>query len=173
MDYRSLRNKAGLSLNDVATRTGFSKSQVVKVESGEISPSVRYQEAFLRALELNDTPLEDQQPITRLVHELGARQGKAKAIIADIKPALQKTGDLIQTLNAMIDLVDTIAKHQGQDSSSITDLREATDEEQAKALDEITTAIINVLKKWNIHKLSETEQKGTVNFIIGKVLEKL
>lgn len=177
MDFKSLRQQSGLSLNQLATRTGYSKSYVVKVEGSEFAPSARYREAFQRAINQAEKPLDQQIPITKLVQELGAKNAKNKSILADVKPALLKLKDFTDIATSIVELADSIASQQAVSSvspnESDIDLADADPETIHAAQEDIINTIIQALKKWNVHKLPIETQKNSVRHLATEVIERL
>lgn len=176
MDYKAMRHRAGLSLNDIAVRTGYSKSQVAKVEAGLVHPSKQYQAAFQIAVNSLDMPSSEKQvPLTKLTAELTVQLTRARELQEELKRNIFKGNSLIKAHETILDIVYTLTQQQSQRANSQTDidLTTADPEVRAQAEDHITTAVTEALQHWNIHKLPEKVRETAVRHLMEEVLEKL
>lgn len=111
-NFHDERKAAKLSLNELATLTGFSKGHIANVEAGVANPSQRYIEAFNRATGNSDIPLTDQVPINKLVSDLAIKVAEADDLNGHIQLAAVSLKALAKLNTDMLRLISSIAKAQ-------------------------------------------------------------
>ena len=125
-NFKLERKAANLSLAQLATLTGFSRSHIANVEAGIVGASQRYIESFNRALGLGTTDLANQVPITKLVQDLAIKAVEANDLNDSVQEAAVKLKQLAKITNDMVLQMNTIAKAQIQTHAQTKDTQTQT-----------------------------------------------
>jgi transcriptional regulator with XRE-family HTH domain len=174
-DYKALRLASGLSLSEIAKRTGYSKGHISNVELGVSGPSHAYHEAFMRIVDpANNTVASAEKPMMKLLSELSMANSEIANLAAAHKVATDKANQLAKSSTRIIELVSAIVSRQKTlNQESDFDITKADPDVQREAADYIVSSIVESLRYWNVHKLPPQIQEPILTNILNQVIKKL
>lgn len=164
-DFHELRKSKGLSLQQLANLTGYSKSHVANVESGTASPSKKYIEAFQRALGLLDTPLEDPMSLRKIADDITLKVAHANEVhhqLSTLIPNLKELQKLHTDLMQQVNIITRNRQYPAVNTQHGINLPTA-------AHDETVNAIVVILLQFGITK----HEPNMFNEIVAEVWEKI
>jgi transcriptional regulator with XRE-family HTH domain len=167
-DYQAQRIRAGLTPAEVARRTGFHRSTVVRIESGERNAGPEYQAAFLNAVR-EDYSDDDSRFALVIAPAL-----KARKVIADNALRLSTQGSdldkLRHVLTQAMRAVSNIAEQAEVLSSGALVLDTcdfypnlATDDELKQVTDYICDVLLEMFMDHKFHLLTDAEIDAYLN----------
>lgn len=150
INYRQMRINSKLSLQEVATLTGYSRGHVHNVETGVASPSEKYTQAFLRCMGQPNQPHADTRASkAKLLNELYTQLTKAE----DLNTSLSRLSTVAANLHrANKTIVDQV--HALIDQPPIKyDIATADEETQIAISNHIIVTIVGLLQSCNFQGL--------------------
>ena len=160
-DYLHKRGEASLTAAEVAVRTGYHRSHVVRIERGERQPSLEYTARFLNAV---SPDYIDHHSRTALVVEpaLIARKAIADALLR-MNIAIQDLSKLRTVLTSVLRSSHIIAEHAEALASGATKLdstdfdpHDATDAELMAVTDYICSVMLELVMDHKFHQCSDS-----------------
>lgn len=174
IDFKGMRYAAGLSLNDVAKRTGYSRSHVANVEAGTTGASRAYEEVFQRAVSNDNNQLlanldtvTTQQVINKTYRDLERLILKASHHTQSLTTAMEAARNSQKTYDSILEIMQVIVKLGVHNQAPGNfDIMEAGPEQQKNASNDIVSIWISALKKYNIHNQDQATRDQILESLI-------
>jgi transcriptional regulator with XRE-family HTH domain len=163
LEFHELRKSKGLSLQQLANLTGYSKSHVANVESGTASPSKKYVESFQRAVGLLDTPLEDPMSLRKITDDITLKVAHANEVhhqISMLVPNLKELQKLHTDLIQQVNIITRNRKYPATVSSEIV---------MAPSMEQTVSTIVAALLQFGLTK----DEPDTFNEIVSDVWDRI
>jgi transcriptional regulator with XRE-family HTH domain len=169
-EFRTIRHNEKLSLSDVARLTGYSKGHVANVESGKADASLQYTETFLRAVGHSHT---GHVPTIKLMADLSTQAARSQQLQEEILDTTAKFKELSRTNGRMISQVLDIIRVVEISPGEEFNITEASPDEQLEISNYIISSTVELLKRYNFHKLETIDRKKIIANLIEAVAQEL
>ena len=177
IDFKLERNRAGLSVSQLASITGYAKSTIHNVQNGTSKPSAEYIKAFKRAI---------SQPNTDTINVSGRKAStiRVQRDIALRAQRLQELNDHLQESVGKLKQMQSQVRRLEEDAKVILyntefDLDNVPNnfnphlsptEEQEAVAKYICDTIVELLVEFNHDSLSDDQLKQRINNYMGYIV---
>jgi transcriptional regulator with XRE-family HTH domain len=174
-DYLRKRTQANLSQAEVSRRTGYDRSHVRRVETGQNNPSAAYEAAFLAALsdrhviEPGKASIDSLERSRQIIARQAKRLASNKEALEDSRIALSAAA---HNINIITRQLDVIVGSRPYDSDSF-DPEDATPAQIESLECAIVSVMVEIMADHNMQTLDSDSIASFLNGIASKATKEL